>query len=174
MKLLGTVSAALFIGAMLAAAPALAQHSGGFGGSVAAAAAPGTVSGSFQVGAGRGGRGGRGWSDGEWRDPRPDRRDPRDRWARRGWYGYGIASGGAIDRDGGYFAEGAEAPAVSNGQVDYAYDRGYPYDHFGSKTGRMADAAHSRGHGSGERFCETEWTRDRRTRQQVSVRVCRN
>jgi hypothetical protein len=174
MKTLRTLS---LFGMMICAAPAFAQSSGSFarpsGGSAGAAMGTATV-GSFRSGFG-GERLDR--SDGTWRDRRPGRRgaDDRQRWARRGWYGYGIgiSSGSTLDPQGGYFAEGAEAPAVVNGRPEYAYDRGYPYDHFGSARSTTGARAYD-GYGLAERSCETEWTRDRRTGRQVSVRVCRN
>jgi hypothetical protein len=177
MKTLRIVTAALFLGGPMCAAPSLAQSLGSF------ASAPGTTAGGPAASAalgpfsrviGRGDRiGGPGWSDGgSWRERRPGRRG-HHRWPRHGWYGYGIGIGSntATAGNGGYFAEGAEAPTVENGQARYAYDRGYPYDHFAARDERVTDA---RGYGRGAPSCETEWTRDRRTGQQVSVRVCRN
>jgi hypothetical protein len=177
MKTLRIVTAAFFLGGPLCATPLLAQGLGSFAspsGTTSGITAGSAALGPFNRAIGRGDRTrGPDWSDGgSWRERRPGRRD-RHRWPRRGWYGYGIgiSSGRAIDPQGGYFAEGAEAPTVENGQARYAYDRGYPYDHFGARNERVADA---RGYDRGAPSCETEWTRDRRTRQQVSVRVCRN
>jgi hypothetical protein len=180
MKMLRTVSAALLVGATLSAAPVLAQSIGSFagpsGGSAGAAMGSGAV-GSFQSETGRGDRFDRsGWLDDRtWRDGRPDRRERRERRLRRGWYSYGvgigISSGSTLDREGGYFAEGAQPPIVENGQAQYAYDRGYPYDHFASIGNEARGQAR---YSSAERSCETEWTRDRRTNGQVAVRVCRN
>ena len=116
-----------------------------------------------------------GFSDGrEWRGKdrhgrpgRPDR--PRRRDRNEYHYGYGAESGNYLDPDRGYFAEGGEARATADG-VRYDYDRGYPYDHYRGSPGRQAgyEAA------SREPYCDMKWTRDRRSGQQVSVRVCRN
>jgi hypothetical protein len=177
MKMLRTASAALLAGAMISAAPLLAQSVGSFAapseGSAGAVMGSGAV-GSFRSEIGRGDRFDRvGWlEDRTWRDGRPDRRERR---LRRGWYGYGvgigISSGSTLDREGGYFAEGAEPPIVENGRPQYAYDRGYPYDHFLSVGKEARGQAR---YSSAERSCETEWTRERRTNGQVAVRVCRN
>jgi hypothetical protein len=176
MKMLRTVSAALLAGAMMFAAPVLAQSIGSFAGpsagSAGAAIGSGAI-GSFRTEIGRADRSG--WlRDRTWRDGRPDRNERRERRWRRGWdgYGIGISSGSTLDPQGGYFAEGAEPPIVENGQAQYAYDRGYPYDHVGSADRMMAGDRAS--YGSAERSCETEWTRDRRTNRDVAVRVCRN
>lgn len=173
MKMLRTVSAALLAGAMMSAAPVLAQSVGSFagpsGGSGGAAMGSGAV-GSFGTEIGRGDRSG--WSDERTR--RQGRLNRRERPWRRGWYGFGIgiSSGSTPGRQGGYFADGAEPPIVENGQARYAYDRGYPYDHFGSAE-RMNAGGRAR-YGSAEQSCETEWTRNHHTHRQVAVRVCRN
>jgi hypothetical protein len=180
MKMLRTASAALLAGAMISAAPLLAQSVGSFAspseGSAGAAIGSGSV-GSVRAETGRADRFDRpGWLDDRtWRDGRPDRRERRERRLRRGWYGYGvgigISSGSTLDREGGYFAEGAQPPIVENGRPQYAYDRGYPYDHFLSVGKEARGQAR---YSSAERSCETEWTRERRTNGQVAVRVCRN
>jgi hypothetical protein len=179
MKMLRTVSAALLAGALMSATPVLAQSVGGFTGPSAGSAGAVTgsrVVGSFRSEIGRADPFDRsGWlEDRNWRDGPPDRHERRERRWRRGWYGYGIgiSSGSTLDPQGGYFAEGAEPPIVENGRAQYAYDRGYPYDHFGAANRMMAGDRAS--YDSAERSCETEWTRDRRTNRQVAVRVCRN
>ena len=57
-----------------------------------------------------------------------------------------------------------------NGRARYDYDRGYPYDFYRERSEQNGgyEAA------SREPYCETERTRDRRSGQQVPVRVCRN
>ena len=179
MKTLRAAAALLALGAVAIAPPALAQFSGSVSGAksgfvIAPAAPGGSASRGFE-------RGNfplpivPGFSDGrEWRDgDRPDRPGGRNRPRRRdafGFGGYGVGFGGDLDPDRGYFANGGEAPAVANGRVRYDYDRGYPYDYYrGERAGHGGYETASR-----EPYCEMEWTRDRRSGQQVPVRVCRN
>ena len=116
-----------------------------------------------------------GFSDGrEWRDGgRPGRPSRPHRPRPRGFVGfggYGIGYGGDLDRDRGYFATAGEAPAVANGRARYDYDRGYPYDYYrGGPERSGGDETALR-----DSYCETQWTRDRRSGEQVPVRVCRN
>ncbi len=184
MKTLRAAAALLALGGIAIAPPSLAQSSGSISGSRSgsfmAPAAPalsrGFERGDFPLPIVPG------WSDGRgWRDSgRPDRPRRPGRPRRRdsfgfggygiGFGGYGIGFGGDLNRDRGYFATGGEAPAVANGRVHYDYDRGYPYDYYRSGPS---------GHGgyetaSSEPYCETLWTRSRRSGQQVPVRVCRN
>lgn len=176
MKTLRAAAALVVLSGIAITPPAFAQFSGsvsGRSGSFTAPAAP-ALSRSFEPG--------NfplpivpGFSDGrEWRDDgrfvRPGR---RDRPRRRDWFGfggYGIGFGGDLNPDRGYFATGGEEPAVANGRVRYDYDRGYPYDYYSGERAGHGDYETA----SREPFCETEWTRDRRSGQQVPVRVCRN
>ena len=177
MKTLRAATAVLALGGIAMAPPALAQSRvGNFGGQSASAIAPaapapsrGFERGDFPLPIVPGLSDGREWRN----DGRPGRPHKPDRQRRRHWFGYGgygIGFGGDFDPDRGYFASGAEAPAVANGHARYDYDRGYPYDHYRGSPERNG----SYETGSRETICETEWTRDRRSGQQVPVRVCRN
>lgn len=182
MKTLRSTLTLVMLGGMAVAAPALAQSAGSSGGgqsaSVLAPAAPrpapsrGFEPGNFPLPIVPGFSDGREWRDGAG-PTRPGRPGKPDRPRRRDFYGYGygIGFGGTIDgADRGYFATGGEPPAVRNRHVDYDYDRGYPYDHYSGRPEREV----AYGRASREAYCETEWTRDRRSGQQVPVRVCRN
>ena len=176
MKTLRAAAALVALGGIAIAPPAHSQSSGsisgGQSGSVLAPAAPalslsrGFERGDFPLPAVPGFSDGREWRDGD----RPGRPHRPDRPGRRGPLGYGIGFGGDLDPDRGYFKTRGEAPAVANGRVDYDYDRGYPYDYYrgGSERNGGYETA------SREPYCETEWTRNRRSGQQVPVRVCRN
>lgn len=177
MKMFRAAAALAALGGIAIASPALAQFggsvSGGRSGSFMAPATPGFSSGfergHFRLPVVPGFSDGREWRDGG----RPGRPHRPDRPRRRDWFGfggYGIGFGGDLDPDRGYFATGGEEPAVANGRVRYDYDRGYPYDYY-----RDERAEHG-GYETAwrEPTCETEWTRDRRSGQQVPVRVCRN
>ena len=181
MKTFRAAAAFLALGGTTIAPPALAQSSGslsdGRSGFVLAPAAPapalsrGFERGNFPLPIVPGFLDGREWRD-DRRPDRPPRPHPPDRPRRRdafGFGGYGIGFGGYLDPDRGYFATGGEASTAANGRVDYDYDRGYPYDHYRGPARHGAYETASR-----EPYCETEWTRDRRSGQQVSVRVCRN
>jgi hypothetical protein len=170
-------AAAAFIALGGIATPALAQSSGSIlGGQAASTIAParpapsrGFERGDFPLPIVPGFSDGREWRD----DGRPGRPRRPGRQRRRdsfGFGGYGIGFGVDLDPDRGYFATGGEAPTVANGRVIYDYDRGYPY---GYHRGRPAEHD-GRETASREPGCETEWVPDRRSGQQVPVRVCRN
>jgi hypothetical protein len=91
-----------------------------------------------------------------------------------GFYHLGVGPSRTVVRgDFGYFRQDGLEPAVRNGKVLYDYDRGYPYDHYsGGPRIHTSEAPHE--YEARSRECVTEWTHDRRTRQQVPVRVCRN
>lgn len=183
MTRIGPVASLAFFVSLGVAAPAGAQ-SGTFassGGSVSNVVASPAPVGRFEAGnfpvpglsrwSGSGGSGG--FSRFE-RD-RSDRHDQRWRGRRRGGgyaygYGYGIGIGGAGDPERGYFADGGDARKGRDGQVDYDYDRGYPYDHYSPREEReLAYEAAPR-----ERYCETVWARGGRSDDRVPVTVCRN
>lgn len=92
------------------------------------------------------------------------------------WTGGGYGDGYGVRephgyRDYGYFSgPGAAGAQAWGGEAHYEYDRGYPYDHYRG----VADHAPRLAHAEPVRRCRTEWTRDRRTRAQVQVRVCAN
>ena len=175
-------AALVALGAIAIAPSALAQSRGSVpGGQSASGIAPPGPAPAFSRGFERGNfplpivpgfLDGREWRDGSRPDRprRPDRPDGPRRRDAFGFGGYGIGFGVELDPDLGYFATGGEAPAVANGRVAYDYDRGYPYDYYrGGPAGHGGYETASR-----EPYCETEWTKDRRSGQQVPVRVCRN
>lgn len=175
MKTLRAAAALVALCGIAIAPPALAQSGGSVSGpgSFMAPAAPapansrGFERGNFPLPIVPGFEDGREWRDGS-RPGLPDK--PNTPWWRDPFgFGYGIGYGRDLDRDRGYFARGGEASAA-NGRVRYDYDRGYPYDHYREGPERN-DGYES---ASREPFCEMEWTRDRRSGQQVPVRVCRN
>ena len=177
MMTLRAAAALVALGAIATAHPALAQSgasiSGGQSASTIGPARPapsrGFERGDFPLPIVPGYSDGREWRN-EGRLGRPPRRDRQRRRDFFDYGGYGTGFIGDLDPDRGYFATGGQAPEVANGRVRYDYDRDYPYDHYRKGTERNGsyDTA------SREPNCETEWTLDRRSRQQVPVRVCRN
>ena len=182
MKTLRATAAVLLFTSGVAAAPASAQSTGpgvqfGRAGAVAAAPQrPGHYSGPRAPAP----IGGPGWSrdDGWWGGDRP--RHPcgkRRRCRDREYYGYGyggighdrMIAGGAE----GYFTQEGNQPAMVNGRPRYDYDRGYAYEYYRAEP-RVQVSEGRREHSARSRDCSTEWTRDRRSGQQVAVRVCRN
>jgi hypothetical protein len=170
-------AALLALVAIAAAPPAFAQFRGGVSGGQSAStitpAAPapsrGFERGDFPLPIVPGFSDGREWRDGG-RHGRPSRPDRPRRRDIAGFGGYGIGYGSDFNRDGGYFATQGETPAVANGRARYDYDRGYPYDYYrGGPERSGGDETALR-----DSYCETQWTRDRRSGEQVPVRVCRN
>ena len=171
MKTLRAYAAALLLGAAFAG-PALADGRGGGAGHQARVPQPG-LSAIVRHG-GRPVTRAPGLSaNRNFRRGRHHRRD-RDGDGFDYGYGYGIGYGGSIDGDRGYFAEDAGAPEVANGHARYDYDRGYPYEYFAEREREPAYAGRRSDVAPRVRGCETEWTQDRRSGRQVSVRVCRN
>ena len=183
MKTLGALAAASFLAAAWAV-PAEAQSTSA--GAVAAAPQrPGHYSGPADHGGnplfGPGWRDdGRWWDHGRWwdGDGKGDRCRKRRRCKRPDsseyGYAYGSGYGGMIESgEPGFFVQSGDRPEVVNGRPHYDYDRGYPYDYY-------SEAAPSRSEGGWTIYaprapsCETELTRDRRSGEQVSVRICRN
>ena len=188
MKTFGALAAASLLAAAGWAAPADAQSTGRqfhSAGSVALAPQrPGHYSGPADPGGGplfgpgwrddrRWWDRGRRWSGDDWDD-----KCRRRRWCKRpdrSDYGYAYGSGYGMIGGGepGFFVQSGDAPEVVNGHARYDYDRGYPYDYYAEPTPRRS-AYGRRDSAPRARYCETELTRDRRTGEQVSVRICRN
>lgn len=94
-----------------------------------------------------------------------------------GWYfgggygeGYGVQEPHGY-RDRGYFDQrGAEAKRGRTARGDFEYDRGYPYDHYRGDAGDMGERDLALAEPVTR--CRMQWTQDRRTREQVEVRIC--
>ncbi len=173
MKMLRAVTAALLLPSAAAGAQTAAQNAPTF-------AAPEAGSGVKPRPGGASGR----WLN-------ADRPRDRERWRKHcgkngrcgNWdyhgFGFGYGYGGLGHQDMmaggryGYFSQGGEARALSNGRPVYDYDRGYPYEYYreGARAGRGGDRGNRYARG---RECSLETTRDRRTGREVDIRVCRN
>lgn len=153
---------ALTASGLMLSGPALAQ---------AARVAFGSVEAGISTGHPGGGPG-----RGRWREP--GRGDDRGRGHRRGrvreigLLGDNWSDGGWIYRHNrtaignGYFGHGS----VEGGR--YAYDRGYPYDHYEGDR-RQETYEPEPADTPRELRCRTQWTRDDERREQVPVTVCR-
>lgn len=94
-----------------------------------------------------------------------------------GWYfgggygeGYGVQEPHGY-RDRGYFDQRrAEAKRGRTARGDFEYDRGYPYDHYRGDAGDMGERDLALAEPVTR--CRMQWTLDRRTREQVEVRIC--
>lgn len=104
--------------------------------------------------------------------PRRPRGDDGDGF---GWDYYGYGDGSGVQepigyRDYGYFDQQRDGRTRS-GRGGFDYDRGYPYDHY------RESAADERGESdyadaASVTRCRVTWTRDRKSREQVPVRIC--
>jgi hypothetical protein len=186
MKTLGAIAAASIFAAGLAEtaqAQSSTPQSGSVGSVALAPQRPGHYSGPADPGGFIGGPGwrndGRWWDRGRWwsGDDRDEGKCRNRRWCKRPQsygFAYGYGSGQTLRREGpGYFVQSGDAPEVLNGRPDYDYDRGYPYDYY-SEAAPTRSGGGSNTHSARTSYCETKLTRDRRTREQVTVRICRN
>ncbi len=104
--------------------------------------------------------------------PRRPRRDDGDGF---GWDFYGYGDGSGVQepigyRDYGYFDQQRDGGA-RRARGGFDDDRGYPYDHYSESGGGEWSGADYADAAPVTR-CRITWTRDRKSREQVPVRIC--